>query len=195
MRGNPKYNCPEERILANIKINSNTGCWEWTGALKGKDRLKQYGHLTIGSRSKGTRKTVSAHRYSYKIYKGNIPDNMDVCHKCDNPKCVNPEHLFIGTRQDNVNDRESKGRNKTPHLTGDNHPSRKLTYEIVKVIRSSKESSTEISKRYGVCSSLIRAIRRGEYWKPPLPGTEGETRNLPECAKCKIRDCQKCIID
>lgn len=95
-----------ERLLRHTNHNEISGCLEWTGS-----KRSGYGRMIIGSRKDGTRKSVSAHRVSYEIEYGEIPAGMEVCHKCDNPSCVNPKHLFLGTRQDNINDRERKGRN------------------------------------------------------------------------------------
>jgi len=79
----------------------NTGCWLWSGYTMPNG----YGHFSIGTKSH------LAHRVSYLYFKGQ-PGNLYVCHKCDNPYCVNPEHLFLGTHQDNIRDMVSKGRNK-----------------------------------------------------------------------------------
>lgn len=102
----------KERIENNSIPVPESGCWIWLGATKGNVPLREYGHLITGSRQDDSRKTVAAHRASYEAYIGPIPEGMFVCHHCDTPSCVNPAHLFIGTRQDNVDDRERKGRNK-----------------------------------------------------------------------------------
>ena len=111
-----KVKPPKERLLALVVKDEGTECWNWQGSLSDKNNpLRHYGKLVIGSRKDGTRKTVRAHRYAYQVFIGEVPQELFVCHKCDNPKCINPEHLFLGTRQDNVDDREAKGRNKLPH--------------------------------------------------------------------------------
>ncbi len=103
---------PKERLKSLVNINADTQCWIWQSSLKGKDKLLQYGHLIVGSRINKTRKSISAHRYAYQVFVGEIPTDKWVLHRCDNPKCINPDHLFLGTRQDNIDDRESKHRNK-----------------------------------------------------------------------------------
>ena len=92
----------KDRLLRAVKVNKSTGCWEWQGTRNKSG--KGYGHLKIKGR------TVSAHRVSFSTFKHEIPKGMLVCHKCDNPTCINPEHLFLGTPKDNVLDRDIKGR-------------------------------------------------------------------------------------
>ena len=81
-------------------------------------------------------KNIQCHRKAFELfYKKDIPEKYEVCHKCDNPSCCNPHHLFLGTHQDNIDDREKKGRNKLPHCLGEKHGLHKLTETQVKEIR------------------------------------------------------------
>lgn len=157
----------QERLNRLSKINKKTGCVEWIGSTR-----NGYGRLTIGSRTDGTRKTVTAHRLSYEINIGDIPDGMFVCHKCDNPKCINPSHLFAGSRQDNVNDREKKGRNNLSgiHKSGEGHSRSKLTWDDVARIRGmSGLSQQHIADLFGVSRSTIKDILHGKTWIPQPP--------------------------
>jgi len=88
------------------KVDTSRECWEWTGS----KRPLGYGQMGIP----GTNRPVGAHRISWELHFGPIPDDMFVCHRCDNPKCVRPDHLFLGTPTDNVRDMVAKGRHKTP---------------------------------------------------------------------------------
>lgn len=128
-------------------------CWEWIGGLK---RGGGYGDIRIG------RKMVRAHRLSWELHIGAIPTGHDVLHKCDNTKCVNPDHLFIGNDTDNVRDRVSKGRNA--HILGDDNPFAKLTTQNVFEIRSSTDKTSELAKRYNVTYEQVWKIRKGRAW-------------------------------
>jgi hypothetical protein len=98
-----------QRLIRHMAINKTSGCWEWVGS-----KRNGYGRIIIGSRTDGTRKSMSAHRVSYELKYGEIPEGMEVCHKCDNPCCVNPDHLFLGTRQDNIDDRVRRAIEEEP---------------------------------------------------------------------------------
>lgn len=152
----------EERLKANMKVNPVSGCWEWTGCKRGG-----YGHTIVGSRTDGTRRSERAHRLAYITWNGEIPDGFEVCHKCDNPCCINPEHLFVGTRQDNIDDRERKGRNIV--FIGEEQGKAKLTKKIVKDARweraYKRTSFQKLADKYGVNKkTMINAIK-GITWK------------------------------
>lgn len=147
----------KSRFLANIKSSSNDECWIWSGY----KNPAGYGHSSI------KHKTIYAHRLSYMLFVGQIPDNYKVCHKCDNPSCVNPAHLFVGTQLDNIRDRDKKSRKTWP--TGESNPNAKLTDSEVSEIRKLKSETNvttrKLAKRFGVSagyiSLLCRGIRRG----------------------------------
>lgn len=157
-----------DRLKSMIVINPVSGCWEWQGA-----KRNGYGRTIIGSRKDGTRRTISAHRLSYEVWNGNIPDGYEVCHKCDNPACINPDHLFVGTRQDNIDDRERKGRNVIK--IGEEQPRAKLTKKIVKDARwehAYKGTSFQrLANRYGVNKKTIENAINKVTWEcvPYMP--------------------------
>lgn len=114
------------RLLSRIAIKAD-GCWEYTGARS----RKGYGRIGMGGK-RGV--LTGAHRASWMVHRGEIPAGMQVLHHCDNPPCVNPDHLFVGTPADNMNDKFQKGR--AAGAPGERHPRSKLTEADVQEIRS-----------------------------------------------------------
>lgn len=132
-------------------VKLDNGCWQWR-AHTDKDG---YGVLP------GDRKNTRAHRLSYEIHKGSIPDGLIVCHHCDNPGCVNPAHLFIGTTKDNAQDALRKKRN----YVGEKNGRSKLTEQNVKEILNSCLNGQQLADKFGVSRSTINNVRRGDTWQ------------------------------
>ena len=128
-----------------------SGCWLWDKCVDNKG----YGLFHFGGR------TRRAHRVSYELYKEDIPKGKHVLHKCDTPSCVNPDHLYIGTNDDNVQDKVRKGRS----LIGIKNPSAKLTEDDVRAIRKDHRPQRELAKIYSVDQALIQRIRAGKLWR------------------------------
>jgi hypothetical protein len=140
-----------ERFENSILRDPNSGCWLWTGGTF----INGYGYLVVNG------KTRSTHRMAWEIYVGDIPDDMCVLHKCDVRCCVNPKHLFLGTRADNNRDCKDKGR----HTKGSMSSRAKLTEEQVVVIRASDKTQKQLAAQYRVSQSLISLILIGRIWK------------------------------
>src|ERR1041384_2334195 len=127
----------EERFMS--WVDKTSTCWLWTG------QGPRYGNLRING------KTIKAHRCSYELFVGNIPDKMYVLHRCDIPKCVNPKHLFLGDQKDNMDDMRMKGRDpKNRNIPkGEQVHWTKLSVEKVKEIRSLYSSGKYTLKNLG----------------------------------------------
>lgn len=137
---------------------TETGCWLWLGGV-----VSPLGHGTL--RNEEQRHEL-AHRISYRLNVGPIPDGMQVLHRCDVGGCVNPTHLFLGTQGDNMRDMVAKGReNRSRNVKGESHPLAKLKESQVREIRASDEASVVLAKRYGVSRTQITAVRLGRSWK------------------------------
>jgi len=149
-----------------IDFDGPNGCWVWT-AWRNK---RGYGYTSNGVKEKN----VEAHRMSWRVHFGDIPVGMFVCHRCDNPSCVNPGHLFLGTHQDNVTDCAKKGRNVKgekwqrcvrPRIKrGTAHYLAKLNEDVVRAIRASTESRTQLAHRYGVTVATISDVLKRATW-------------------------------
>lgn len=151
----------KKRIASKIDIDLKTGCWNWNGCIQSNG----YARVTY------KRKTMGAHRLSYMAFIGPIPQGYDVCHDCDNRSCVNPAHLFTGTRLDNMKDCVKKGRqakgDKLPDLRGEKTHLAKLKEKEVLEIRhiSKDKTSKELAKQFNVSVDNIRRILRRNTWR------------------------------
>jgi hypothetical protein len=106
---------------------------------------------------------LAAHRLAWEMKNGPIGDGLFVCHRCDIPSCVNPDHLFLGTHAENMKDMREKGRCWCP--PGEDHRGAKLTEANVIDIRKSDQSDTKLASHYGVSRAAIYAARKGVNWK------------------------------
>lgn len=142
------------RFMKKVAKEEN-GCWTWLGA----KRKSGYGAFGFG------RSTDYAHRAAYRLFVGPIPGGQYVCHKCDTPLCVNPDHLFVGTATENMQDASAKGRVKLPRveqmLRAEDQPMARLTNDQVREIRASGETLSVLAKRFGVSQATISCARRG----------------------------------
>jgi len=137
-------------LLSNREISKN-GCWNYLGVL----HATGYAVITINKKQEGV------HRVSWKLFKGEIPGGLWVLHKCDNRKCFNPEHLFLGTQKDNMTDMVNKRRS----AFGVKNSHAKLDGKKVKEIRNSEKSARELARVYGVGQITIRRVVRRKTWK------------------------------
>jgi hypothetical protein len=138
------------RLSSKAVRNAVTGCLEWIGAKNNYG----YGRLMVDG------KNVLAHRVSYEVNVGQIPAGYDVCHKCDNRKCIEPAHLFAGTRKANMADCVSKDRQSR----GEHRPLSKLTTSEVSAIRNDSRTQREIAKDFGVAQQQVSRIKTGKQW-------------------------------
>jgi hypothetical protein len=146
-----------EELLDRSEPEPNTGCWLWTGPVAGGTG---YGV----TRHNG--KAIGAHRLAFALTHGGAPKGKDVCHRCDVRTCINPAHLFEGTRAENLADMRRKGRANDPK--GERHPKAKLDVGDVQAIRRSLAAGAAapgLASRYGVNKQTIYSIKHGRSWK------------------------------
>jgi hypothetical protein len=157
------------RFWEKVRKTSDEGCWLW----EGQTRTHGYGQIRV----MGTR--MGTHRFSWRLHNGSIPAGIFVCHHCDNPACVNPAHLFLGTHDDNMADRNRKGRmefgdqhhaRRHPELVarGERNGQAKLTMPHVRAIREAYRagglSQRALAAQYGVTQRVIWGIVNNRAW-------------------------------
>lgn len=146
----------KDRLLAYSMPEPNSGCWLW---------LRQVSNFGYGmvSTHNGSK---FAHRMSYEVFVGPIPEGMSVLHKCDQPACMNPDHLFLGTDADNIADMIKKGRGRL-QTDPESSPRRKLNREQVLYIRSQagKKTQQQLAEELGVVHGHVGRIQRGVSWR------------------------------
>ncbi len=160
----------EQQVIDSFwrRVLKGDGCWEWQAARSGFQN--RYGVLGV------RRRLVYAHRFSWQLHNGDIPAGMLVCHKCDNPICVRPDHLFLGTPKDNSQDAVRKGRMARGErsgaflnrgtMRGERNPQSKLTVNDVREIRrlAGTETRDEIGRRFGVHPGYVSLILNRRTW-------------------------------
>lgn len=164
----------EQRFWKYANKGEPDQCWLWTGGM-GMGRWNGYGRLQVSGKAR------RAHRISWELHNGQIPDGALVCHRCDTPLCVNPNHLFLGTGKDNVQDMIYKGRKA--RTDGEHSYRAKLDWEKVRTIRhlyfAERRTQQEIGDFFGVSRENIGSICRWKLWKLP---PEGYPRSAGEIA-------------
>jgi len=148
---------PDERFWTHVE--KLEGCWNW------KSSTSPFGH---GMFKLSKDNLVFAHRYSWCLFNGEIPDGMQVLHKCDNPRCVNPDHLFLGTQATNVQDMVNKGRAKGGSFRGSNNPKAKLTEGQVEEIKDryeQGEAARLLYEEYGISKAHFYRIVNNTAWR------------------------------
>jgi hypothetical protein len=149
-----------QRISESYIEDKETGCWNWQKKLD----KKGYGRIRVKDTNSKDRMML-AHRASFEVHHGQIPSSTLVCHKCDNPRCVNPSHMFIGTHKDNSDDKINKGRDR--HATGEENGISKINQKTVDEIRASALSLRQLASIYGLSYGHVGKIKRNEFWRKP----------------------------
>lgn len=145
------------------KVEKTDGCWIWHGS---RSKLG-YGRIYNGGKKPYL---LPANRAAYLICRGEIPETMCVCHSCDNPRCVNPDHLWLGTHAENMKDMYDKNRNLGPknRAKGERHGMAKINWNIVNEIRSVQDRRygyrVKLAKKFGISTQIIERILRNETW-------------------------------
>ena len=149
----------EARFWPKVDRKGDNECWPW--ASKALAHFG-YGRLFLATNSGQAR----AHRVAYALRHGSVPDHLQVCHRCDNPPCCNPNHLFLGTAVDNMKDAARKGHTSPPpHSFGEKHHNAKFDAKSALSIANDRRSARIIAAQYGVSEMTIYRIRKGLTWK------------------------------
>jgi len=141
------------------KVSKSEGCWEWLASLDSRG----YGNFGM-PREDGSGRFIMqrAHRVAWQLEHGAIPSSMVVCHSCDNRKCVNPAHFFLGSQRDNMADCVKK--NRLGDRSGERNPKARLTEAQVRELRADTGSLADLARKYGVSKSTAHSVRSGATW-------------------------------
>lgn len=142
------------RVWSSVQVGDADACWEW----KSHRDKRGYGKTNFN------RRYSLAHRAVFQIVNGPIPNDISVCHSCDNPPCCNPAHLWLGTHQDNMRDAGRKGRAGGVRVFGERHSDAKITDADALAIFHSVEPGPILAARYGITKEAVNMIRRGVNW-------------------------------
>ncbi len=148
---------PEDRFWSRVDKRTDLECWHWLGGT----RAGGYGYMWFKGR------LWRAHRLMWMLVHGAVPEGLLVCHKCDEPSCVNPDHLFAGTHDDNMQDASDKGRMPGGFIRGEAHAGSKLTEATVLAIRDECATSSQraVAARYGISQRQVGRIVRRDSWR------------------------------
>jgi len=154
-----------ERFWAKVDKRGPDECWPWTASVTkwGYGRFRVHG-----------RRGDKAHRFSWELHNGPVPPGLFVCHRCDNPPCVNPDHLFLGTPKDNTGDMVAKGRLRPGRMPGEANPNAKLTREIARAIRAAHVAGVSlgrIAKRFEIGESTAWRVISNQAWIEDCAGS------------------------
>lgn len=157
----------------------NTGCWLWLGATNNHG----YGNVGVNYR------TVPAHRASWLVHNGEIPKGLHVCHRCDNPPCVNPGHLFLGTNEDNMRDMAQKGRSSHGERNGGGGKLTAAQVEEIRRLFAEGRTGRDIAPAFGIDESTALRVGAGRIWGR-VPGPLRDVRGLLSSEDVQaIREC------
>jgi hypothetical protein len=165
---------PEQILDFMSRVEKSRQCWNWSGA--------------IGSKGYGTFCSFLATRIMYKLHYGTDPGGLLVCHTCDNPRCVNPKHLFLGSHADNSADMVAKNRQQKKR--GESASRAMLSEEDVKQIRSSSLTHADLAQKYHVSVSCISHAMRGVNWAHISTAAQRRTLNEDEVRLIRQRHSQ-----
>jgi hypothetical protein len=146
------------RFWSKVENSSGADCWQWLDAGRGG------GYGAFGIKRNGKHITVDAHRIAWELSYGPVPEGMFVCHRCDNPGCVNPGHLFVDTHNGNMEDMVSKGR----QASGERHGRHELTLDDIPLVRlfsAAGASQRFIAKRFNVGQTTVGNVVYGRTWR------------------------------